>query len=47
MRHGPAAQLIVLSTQSKMSDVMSKSIRAGEETYGWNYSKAGDVMLGC
>ena len=47
MRHGAAAPFIVLGTWSKMSDVISKLIRAGEETYWWNSSKTGNVRLGC
>ena len=47
MLHGPAAPLIVLGTRSTMSDLMLRSIKAGEETYGWNASKAGDVRLVC
>ena len=47
MRHGPAAPSIFLGTQSTMSDVISESIRAGEETHGWNASKSVDVQLVC
>ena len=47
MCHGPAALFIVLDTWTTISDMMSKSIRAGEEKYGCNASKLGDVHLGC
>ena len=47
MRHVPDAPLIVLGTQSTMSDVISKFIRAGEGKYEWNSLKAGNVRLGC